>query len=322
MITEAWEPVLNFKKTAAEAAERQNMNGIDISSNQGNINVYDLDADFVIVKATQDTAYTNPQFTRCMEEAIRSGKLVGCYHYAGGWDPIKEAKHFLSVVEPYIGKAILCLDWEDKQNASFREGNDDAWCKKFLDYVHEQTGVTGFLYISHSYRNLAKTTLVEYRDWIARYPDYNRVNAYKEHPWAEDETPCDIRQYTSQYWPKGYWSNVDADKAYISSEEWLDLASGSHAEPPAADVTDAQAATEAEEHSYPLVRYGDRGHIVKIAQTFLILCGKAFQYGADGIYGDATLAAVKEWQRENNLVVDGVIGDKTWSSMLGRMLGW
>ena len=33
----------------------------------------------------------------------------------------------------------------------------------------------------------------------------------------------------------------------------------------------------------------------------------------DGHFGEGTLAAVKEYQRANNLVVDGVVGARTWA---------
>jgi hypothetical protein len=36
----------------------------------------------------------------------------------------------------------------------------------------------------------------------------------------------------------------------------------------------------------------------------------------DGIYGDATVAAVKRFQTDNALVVDGIAGEKTWSKLV------
>ena len=36
---------------------------------------------------------------------------------------------------------------------------------------------------------------------------------------------------------------------------------------------------------------------------------------ADGYYGGATKAAVKNWQRKAKIAVDGLVGPKTWGAM-------
>jgi len=35
-------------------------------------------------------------------------------------------------------------------------------------------------------------------------------------------------------------------------------------------------------------------------------------YGADGIYGSVTEKAIKQWQTDAGLKIDGVIGKDTW----------
>ena len=62
------------------------LNGIDISSWQQGINLSVVPADFVIVKATQGVGYVNPDFTRAVDQALATGKLVGVYHYVNGTD--------------------------------------------------------------------------------------------------------------------------------------------------------------------------------------------------------------------------------------------
>ena len=39
--------------------------------------------------------------------------------------------------------------------------------------------------------------------------------------------------------------------------------------------------------------------------------------GADGINGAETQAAIKAFQRDHGLAVDGIVGQKTWSKLLG-----
>ncbi|WP_407935037.1 peptidoglycan-binding domain-containing protein [Clostridium frigoriphilum] len=36
----------------------------------------------------------------------------------------------------------------------------------------------------------------------------------------------------------------------------------------------------------------------------------------DGIYGNETVRLVKEYQRRNKLVIDGIVGNVTWQSLL------
>ena len=65
-----------------------------------------------------------------------------------------------------------------------------------------------------------------------------------------------------------------------------------------------------------ILRNGDEGNDVKELQTNLIRlgydCGK---WGADGDFGDATEAAVKAFQRNNNLEPDGEFGPKSLKAM-------
>ncbi len=63
-----------------------------------------------------------------------------------------------------------------------------------------------------------------------------------------------------------------------------------------------------------LLRYGSRGNCVKSLQTKLNAAGH--NAGAvDGIFGSKTKAAVKSFQAANGLVVDGIVGPKTWAKL-------
>jgi N-acetyl-anhydromuramyl-L-alanine amidase AmpD len=58
----------------------------------------------------------------------------------------------------------------------------------------------------------------------------------------------------------------------------------------------------------PTLRRGDRGDLVKQIQTRLNLT-------ADGVFGAATEAAVREFQRSHGLVPDGIVGPRTWAML-------
>lgn len=66
----------------------------------------------------------------------------------------------------------------------------------------------------------------------------------------------------------------------------------------------------------PTIRKGSKGSYVTLLQTTLINKGyKLPKYGADGSFGNETLAAVKQFQKDRGLVVDGIVGPKTWSAL-------
>ena len=71
---------------------------------------------------------------------------------------------------------------------------------------------------------------------------------------------------------------------------------------------------------YPTLRKGSTGKYVKELQTLLVKKGYN-PNGIDGIFGNGCLIAVKNFQSDNTdingkkLVVDGVVGQKTWGAL-------
>lgn len=66
----------------------------------------------------------------------------------------------------------------------------------------------------------------------------------------------------------------------------------------------------------PTIRRGDRGEYVTLAQVKLKDAGYDIgKSGADGIFGAATQTAVKNFQRDHGLGVDGVVGPMTWDAL-------
>jgi hypothetical protein len=57
-----------------------------------------------------------------------------------------------------------------------------------------------------------------------------------------------------------------------------------------------------------ILKLGSKGEQVKQLQRFLGLV-------VDGDFGPKTEAAVKKWQQDNKLVVDGIVGTQTWNAM-------
>lgn len=279
------------------------MNGIDISRYQKGINLAAVPSDFVIVKASQGSSSSvYPTFKEQITEADRLGKCIGVYHYASQGGAIPEAEKFLKTVKDYIGKAILCLDWEGKDNPNFQ---NPEYAMAWLKYVEQKTGIKPFLYMSKSVARQYKNVWdASFPFWCAQYANY-QYTGYKDNPWTDSYgfgpwKNCVIFQYSSRGRLPGYLGDLDLDKAYITKEQWKQYAEGQIVKPP--------------DTGLPLLKKGSRNEYVKHWQMFLNLNG--YNCGAvDGIFGSKTEAAVKKWQKEHNLVADGIIGPKTWASI-------
>lgn len=65
---------------------------------------------------------------------------------------------------------------------------------------------------------------------------------------------------------------------------------------------------------YSTLRRGMKGELVRTLQTILAKDGSTLEI--DGIFGIGTQSAVKSFQKRHGLVVDGIVGPKTWAELL------
>ncbi len=206
-----------FSSTSYNA--NQSLRGIDIASWEAGIDIWSVDADFIIVKVSQGTSYTNPYWREWAEATLQSGKKLGLYHYAAGGNPEDEANYFVNQIGDYIGRAVLVIDWESEQNSSYSE-NGAWWTDRWRAQVKNRTGKTAWTYISQSISHYYSGPL-----WIAQYPNYDTMG-YQDHPWNEGAYDCVCRQYTSQGDISGYSGLLDLNKFYGSRSDWDAWAQG------------------------------------------------------------------------------------------------
>lgn len=230
------------------------MNGIDISNWQAGIDVSKVPCDFVICKATQGTTYVSPDCDRAYQQAKKAGKCLGVYHYASGGDPVAEAKFFLANIKNYIGEAILVLDWESNQNGRFSEGA--SWCKKWLDYVYQQTKVRALIYMSKSVcRDYDWSSVAPNHGlWVAQYADNVTDYGYISNPWTDNKgygawSGPAIFQYSSVGRLSGYSGDLDINVAYMDRTGWNKYAGGGNATQPSEPSTPTTPPTTTPEGS-------------------------------------------------------------------------
>lgn len=182
------------------------------------------ESDFCIVKATQGTDYAyTPFFHRMIKRTIADGKLAGAYHYAAGEDAKKEADYFIETVKPYIGKIILCLDWERKIGANKYNPawGSKTWCKTFVDRVREKTGVTCFLYTGLEGMKQCSNLCGKVPLWFAGYPqDKNSWIIPKFKYNLGDWKKYDIWQFTSS------GEKIDRNTSPLTADEWKKFCTG------------------------------------------------------------------------------------------------
>ena len=68
--------------------------------------------------------------------------------------------------------------------------------------------------------------------------------------------------------------------------------------------------------THPTLKKGSKGSAVTEMQKLLMKKGyKLPKYGADGDFGNETLTAVKQFQKDKGLTVDGIVGPQTWAAL-------
>lgn len=143
------------------------LKGIDISEWQDiNPTAY-KDYDFIVMKATEGKTYDDPNMASHAQNALANGQLIGFYHYARPENNSAEdeAEHFLRVVKPYIGKAVLALDYE---GTALKYGAE--WALKWLNAVYQKTGVRPMIYLQGSQvKNYKSVMEKNYGLWVAHW---------------------------------------------------------------------------------------------------------------------------------------------------------
>lgn len=203
------------------------LNGIDISKWQQGIDIAAVNADFVVCQACYG-ATPQPTFKGQIESTLSCGKKAGAYIFVTGQNG--EIAEFCSLVKPYLGKALLALDWESDNNAQW--GNLE-YLKNCIREVQDATGVNPLVYFPASSYSQIKPLLdrMNCGAWVAQYADMNPTG-YQENPWNENAYDMAMFQYSSTGHPGGYSGSLDLDLFYGDRNAWDAYAKSSKTEAP------------------------------------------------------------------------------------------
>lgn len=186
--------------------------GIDISNHQQNISLEAVQSSiqFLICKASEGVAFTDPYYERWSSWAIAHNMPLGLYHYARNNNAKSEATYFYERFKSYIGQAVPILDWEEGQPASWV----NEWCKEF----ERLSGVIPWIYSNPRFFTNAVDT--RYPRWLAAYP-YPYTYLYASlpaHPNASGNVVA--WQFSSSVRVPGYGSNLDGNIFYGSQNDF------------------------------------------------------------------------------------------------------
>ena len=113
-----------------------------------------------------------------------------------------------------------------------------------------------------------------------------------------------IRRHYKGAVKNGKWTQYGRPTRWVAINTPLNAPEGSN----------SQGKPKVDINTYPILKKGNTGKYVKILQQLLVDHGYNPK-GIDGIFGPGCDAAVRKYQKDHKLVVDGCVGPKTWGSL-------
>jgi len=147
-------------------------NVVDISHHNGTVNLDRAKEDGilgVIQKATQGRTFVDPTYKRNRLKAQNAGLLWGAYHFGTGSDGIKQAEHFLNIVQP-DDDTLLVLDFEANPTGPSMTLEE---ARAFVTHVNGEIGRFPGLYAGHFLKEILgarkDAVLANCWFWLAQY---------------------------------------------------------------------------------------------------------------------------------------------------------
>lgn len=325
-------------KPAAPAAPSvpAHAHGIDISSHQGGLNIAAIWADFVIVKVTEGTGYTNPFWQQQAEATLAAGKRLGLYHFANDEDPSEQARYFLDRAKAYAGRATFWLDWE-----ADAIGLGPGPALTILNQMAAETGSTPGIYLNGEGMGSGNWSAVAGRFplWYAGGPEYSSYGrAYSDPPvpsvpyWG---SPL-MHQYTEDGYLPGYNSHLDLNRLRDRAA-WDTMKGGGQV----AASAPAAPAPQVSPYTGKKNRSDGQSELVCNGVFGIATIGRLQQVmgtTVDGVLDEDGSPAVERLQSFLNtavqpdqqtalndaprLDVDGVLGADTWRTLQFLIMAW
>ncbi|NFF69474.1 glycosyl hydrolase [Clostridium sporogenes] len=253
--------------------------GIDISMHNGTINFSAVKAsgcNIAIIKATEGVDYVDPYLNQHYNGAKAVGMNIGFYHFMSEkTDPSQQAVDFWNAIKGKQFNIIPTLDIETNNQGRNQKQISDR-CVEFLTKFKALSGYNCLIYTGGYFgRDNLDSRVKQYKGWIAHYG----VNTPMQTGFSVVG-----HQYTEDGRINGISTRVDmnnfTDGIFIGSKNTIQ---------------------ETKEMK-----------IQKMLATIGYPIGNS---GIDGVIGNGTITAIKAFQKDCNLAVDGIVGANTWNKL-------
>jgi lysozyme len=285
--------------------------GIDVSQYDGALDWSKIAASgvsFAIARVSDGLDYPDPYFAKNWAGMKANGVIRGVYQFfRPEQSAVAQADLLLKATTFEPGDLPPFLDFEvtDNQSAATMTAGIAAWCRE----IQSKTGLTPLIYTSHRvWTGIGVTAPAGVQLWVS---NWGVASPAMPSAW----TQWTFWQYTNTSTAPGA-PDADSDvfngtvaqlQAFAASHGTATVGGGS------SGGSTGGSSGSSTGGSQPILREGASGSAVLTLQDELDLAGYATT--TDGVFGPATLAAVRAFQAANGLVVDGIVGPLTWSAL-------
>lgn len=278
----------------------------------------------VILKATEGTTFIDSMY-KGKYNNLKGKVKIGFYHYLTSTsEPETQAINFYNAIKDFSCDIVPVVDVEQGSLSTFAEN----YTERFINKFKELSGYTCMVYSYYYYilDNFSLSFRKRFNWWIASYgttkipnidgcnlvawqyteecSDYNFVSGLVDCNYLYQDKCFYIGDNNQQ----PIYNHVDKTLDIMQLQMECNMQGFRDYNGNKLDVDGIVG--EKTISALPTLRIGATGNITMWLQNVLCIA-------SDGIFGNDTKNAIINFQADNGLVADGIVGKNTWRKVLG-----